>query len=504
MLSMQIVDAAPFVERQPNFVTLPLKRVEMARDVHPQIYLQQHMNRAYRRFARMTGREEPTRRELQEKLERRILEVEGPEGLEKRFNRMGVPRYLEGESRLEKRFNRMGVPKRQKKAAAKGASLLEAKKGKGGKGAGEGGQGAGAGGQGAGGPLDDTNTADITLANTPSTSDSLGLDIEAQDVGYMAVIQMGTPPQDFLILMDSGSADLWVGSEDCQSDGGGCGNHKFLGNQSSSSFVDTGKTFEVTYGTGEVSGDIVQDDITIAGLTLNAHTFGVATSETDDFSSDDTPFDGLMGLAQSSLSEQDTPTPIESLASAGLVPDSIVSYKISRLADDKNDGEITFGALDTTKFDPNTLVTVPNVNTEGFWEAALDAATVNGVDTGLTGRTTILDTGTTLMVLPAADAQTIHNQIQGAQSDGQGGFTVPCNLTDSVALTYSGQVFAIDPRDIAFSPVDPNNPSGDCTSGITSGNIGGATEWLVGDVFLKNAYFSTDVSKNTVSLAKLV
>lgn len=37
---------------------------------------------------------------------------------------------------------------------------------------------------------------------------------------------MGTPPQDFLILMDSGSADLWVGSENCQSQaGGGCVSH---------------------------------------------------------------------------------------------------------------------------------------------------------------------------------------------------------------------------------------------------------------------------------------
>ena len=108
------------------------------------------------------------------------------------------------------------------------------------------------------------------------------------------------------------------------------------------------------------------------------------------------------------------------------------------------------------------------------------------------------------MVLPADDAQTIHDQIQGAKSDGQGGFTVPCTLTDTVALTYNGQVFEIDPRDIAFSPVDPNDPNGDCVSGITSGNIGGATEWLVGDVFLKNAYFSTDVGKNTLSLAKLV
>ena len=131
------------------------------------------MNRAYRRYARMTGREEPSRRELQERLERRVLEIEGPEGLEKRFNRIGVPRYLEGESRLEKRYNRMGVPARHKASASKGASLLEAKKkgGKGGKGA-QGAQGA------QGGPLDDTNTADITFANAPSADDSLGLDIE--------------------------------------------------------------------------------------------------------------------------------------------------------------------------------------------------------------------------------------------------------------------------------------------------------------------------------------
>ena len=37
MFTIQLVEAAPFVERQPSFVTLPLKRVQMARDVHPQI-----------------------------------------------------------------------------------------------------------------------------------------------------------------------------------------------------------------------------------------------------------------------------------------------------------------------------------------------------------------------------------------------------------------------------------------------------------------------------------
>jgi Eukaryotic aspartyl protease len=60
----------------------------------------------------------------------------------------------------------------------------------------------------------------LTPANPPSAPNSLGLDIVANDVGYVAVLQMGTPPRDFNILMDSGSADLWVGAEQCVSEDG--------------------------------------------------------------------------------------------------------------------------------------------------------------------------------------------------------------------------------------------------------------------------------------------
>lgn len=63
--------------------------------------------------------------------------------------------------------------------------------------------------------------------------------------------------------------------------------------------MNTDKPFSVTYGTGSVSGDIITDNIAIAGLQLNQHTFGVATTESVDFSDNSTPFDGLMGLAQS-------------------------------------------------------------------------------------------------------------------------------------------------------------------------------------------------------------
>lgn len=192
----------------------------------------------------------------------------------------------------------------------------------------------------------------LTEADDPTASDSLGLDIEANDVGYIATVQIGTPGQDFKLLMDSGSADLWVGSENCvaETGGGDCGNHTFLGTQSSSSFVDTGKQFEVTYGSGHVSGDIVTDDLSFAGLSLNTHTFGVANTESVDFSSDSTTFDGLMGLAQSTLSNQGVLTPVESLAKAGSISAAITSFKLGRISDGNNDGEVTFGGLDTVSF----------------------------------------------------------------------------------------------------------------------------------------------------------
>ncbi|KAG8743806.1 hypothetical protein FRC10_011354 [Ceratobasidium sp. 414] len=227
----------------------------------------------------------------------------------------------------------------------------------------------------------------LTNATAPTAANSIGLrDEYTNDVGYIATLQLGTPPRNVNMLMDSGSVDLWVGGEACKfQQGGGCGNHTFLGTQSSSSFKSLGQNFQVTYGTGQVKGDIITDDVVVAGLKLPAHTFGVAAEESVDFSSNDMPFDGLVSLAQSILANQ----------------------TISRLADGKNDGEITFGGIDQTKIDPATLTTIANVNKIGFWEVPFTPS-VGGKDLGLSGRTAILDTGTSLIIAPSADALALH------------------------------------------------------------------------------------------------
>ncbi|KAG6820932.1 hypothetical protein H0H93_009168 [Arthromyces matolae] len=289
------------------------------------------------------------------------------------------------------------------------------------------------------------------------------------------------------------------------------GTHTYLGPNSSSTFYDTQKPWKITYGTGDVSGTLVRDTVSIAGLNITNHTFGVAHKESAEFTLDYIPFDGLLGLAKKQISRQLVPTLLEALVSTGKLKQLIVSYHIPRFADgkNKNNGELTLGAMNPARYDPKTLVTVPNVSQLGFWEAKLQDVVVNGKSMGWkNNRTAIFDTGTTLLLAPPTDVNAIHAHIPNAtfHSDLQL-WTVPCvvpkNAKSIFSLTIGGRSFSVDSRDLAFLPIDAANPKGECQSGISAGMIGGPQEWLVGDVFLKNVYMSTNEGTDKISFANL-
>lgn len=96
----------------------------------------------------------------------------------------------------------------------------------------------------------------------------------------------------------------------------------------------------------------------------------------------------------------------------------------------------------------------------------------------------------------------------------------------SLSLTIGNVDFPIDPRDLAFIPLDSDDTEGDCWSGISAGTVGLfqlQTTWLVcdiksitrivpanlplklGDTFLKNVYHSmnADEGKNEIMFATL-
>ncbi|KAJ9479187.1 putative Saccharopepsin (putative) [Pseudozyma hubeiensis] len=476
-----------------------LKRLERNQDSNPLMLYQRHINRANSKLASILGRSAPTSEEMQQALERRkvsILTRRGllfdESGLDRRAGRHTNPRqgyttHTESGGDMQRRFlsnimddlfGRTGL-----ESGSKAKMTVQ-------KVAGEGYP-----------ELDNiaSQSDKLTNASAPTAVQSLGLDIESNDIGYVATIEIGSQNQTFRMLIDSGSADTWVPSTACQA----CGSsHTQLGSSNSDSFKSLSTPFSIQYGTGDVSGNLATDDLEIAGLALTNYTFAVTTQESSDFADDTVPFDGLMGLARSELSNAGQPTPIDALYKEGKVQAPVMGYHLGRVADGYNDGEVTFGGVDPAKYTGN-ITEIDNVSTKGFWEAAIDQISVSGNDLGLSGRTAILDTGTTLIVAPQSDADAVHAQIKGSKSDGQGGYTIPCTTTDQVALTFGGTQFPIDTRDMLFLPVDANDLTGDCVSAISAGNVGQQNEWLVGATFLKNAYFATNTKANKIGLAKL-
>ncbi len=69
---------------------------------------------------------------------------------------------------------------------------------------------------------------------------------------YYGRIQLGTPPQDFNVVFDTGSTELWVMSERCASVA--CTSHERYKADRSSTFVKREQPFRVIYGTGSVIG----------------------------------------------------------------------------------------------------------------------------------------------------------------------------------------------------------------------------------------------------------
>lgn len=68
------------------------------------------------------------------------------------------------------------------------------------------------------------------------------------------------------MLIDTGAANTWVMGANCTSDA--CERHNTLGEQDSKTLEATGSTFNLTYGTGSISGVTVNDTVEIAVRNL--------------------------------------------------------------------------------------------------------------------------------------------------------------------------------------------------------------------------------------------
>ena len=92
-----------------------------------------------------------------------------------------------------------------------------------------------------------------------------------RDTQYYGQISIGTPPQLFPVIFDTGSANLWVPSTSCYSEG--CLAHARFDHASSSTFSTSGVPIYIKFGTGRIAGTISQDVVHFHQLRIENQAF---------------------------------------------------------------------------------------------------------------------------------------------------------------------------------------------------------------------------------------
>ena len=92
-------------------------------------------------------------------------------------------------------------------------------------------------------------------------------------------------------------------------------------------------------------------------------------------------------------------------------------------------GSYDFGFIDDAKY-TGRITYVPVDSTQGFWGFSSNGYAIGGNAFTTTSIKAIMDTGTTLLLLPDAIVSAYYSKVQGATYNSyQGGFTFPCSVS---------------------------------------------------------------------------
>ncbi|XP_043861517.1 gastricsin-like [Dromiciops gliroides] len=320
------------------------------------------------------------------------------------------------------------------------------------------------------------------------------------DMSYYGEISIGTPPQNFLVLFDTGSSNLWVASTYCQSQA--CTNHPLFNPSESSTYSSNGQTFSLQYGTGSLTGVFGYDTVTIQGISITNQEFGLSETEPGtNFVY--AQFDGILGLAYPAISSGGATTVMQGFLQENLLSAPVFAFYLSGNENSDNGGELVFGGVDSSIY-TGDIYWSP-VTEEAYWQIAINGFSIGGQSTGWCseGCQAIVDTGTSLLTAPQQIFSELMQYI-GAEEDENGDYLVSCSNIQSlptITFNINGVNFPLPPS----AYVLPGN-SNYCEVGIMPTYLpsqNGQPLWILGDVFLRNYYSVYDLGNNRVGFANL-
>ncbi|KAI5671412.1 hypothetical protein M9H77_11776 [Catharanthus roseus] len=225
---------------------------------------------------------------------------------------------------------------------------------------------------------------------------------------YFGEIGIGTPPQKFTVIFDTGSSNLWVPSSRCYFSVS-CLFHRKYRSSHSSTYKANGKSAQIRYGTGAISGFFSQDYVKLGDLIVKNQDFIEATSESS-ITFLAAKFDGILGLGFQEISVGNAVPVWYNMVNQGLIKEPVFSFWFGK-SDDEEGGEIVFGGVDPKHFKGDH--TYVNVTRKGYWQFNMGDVLVGGQTTGFcaNGCAAIADSGTSLLAGPTVIITQINHAI---------------------------------------------------------------------------------------------
>jgi len=314
---------------------------------------------------------------------------------------------------------------------------------------------------------------------------------------YYGTISLGTPAQDFEVIFDTGSSDLWVCSSLC---GTSCGRHAKYNSKKSVTYIANGTSFDILYGSGPVSGFESVDKLTVGGLVVKDQVFAEVTDAsglTAAFNVD--KFDGILGLAFPVLSVNHVTTAFDNIVQQGLVNEAKFAFFLGNT--DGDAGELVLGGSNPEKY-TGSFAYVPLKETPPYgytyWTIQLDGFAVKGKKyIAEAGESAIVDSGTSILTGPSDRVAQIAKDL-GAHEIIAGEYAMKCDYSaPSFEFTINGATYTLAPSDYLI-------PDGNiCILGIMGLDVEAPLGplWILGDVFMRKHYTEFDVANKRVGFA---
>ncbi|KAI9526389.1 hypothetical protein NQZ68_039809 [Dissostichus eleginoides] len=337
--------------------------------------------------------------------------------------------------------------------------------------------------------------------SAPSPSPSPKVPVERltnfMDAQYFGLISIGTPPQAFTVLFDTGSSNLWVPSIHCSFFDIACWVHHRYNSKKSSTFAKNGTAFSIRYGRGSLSGFISGDTVSVAGLPVQNQQFGEAVKQPG-ITFAVARFDGVLGMAYPSISVANVTPVFDSAMAAKLLPENIFSFYISSSSGWRADS----GGTDPQYYTGDLHYV--NVTRKAYWQIEMSGV---GIGEQLTvckgGCQAIVDTGTSLIVGPKAEVRALQKAI-GALPLLMGEYWIDCKRIPSlpvISFNIGGKMYNLTGEDYVMKESQMGQAI--CLSGFMAMDIPppAGPLWILGDVFIGKYYTVFDRNADRVGFA---